>query len=112
MRKVVILLLALVLTGCATQRLNSGLQKVIGERVDVLVNAWGYPAGQREMMGHKLYIWSNDNGVMAVPLYGGGVVAGRLTCTIQVAVNDSDVITSYQWNGNNGGCAAFARRLP
>lgn len=100
------------LAGCATQRLNSGLQKVIGEPVDVLVSAWGYPADERQIMGRTLYIWSNDGGAMAVPMYGGGVFAARLQCQVQVSVNEQRVVTSYQWSGNNGGCAPFARRLP
>lgn len=103
--------IAMCLTGCATQQLNTGLQKLVGMPVDVLVSDWGYPSAQREIMGQTLYIWSNDGGVVAVPLYGGGAFAGRLTCTIEVAVNDDKIITHYQWNGNNGGCAAFARRI-
>jgi hypothetical protein len=106
-----IISIATCLVGCATQQLNAGLQKVIGMPIDVLVSDWGYPSAQREIMGHTLYIWSNDAGVMAVPLYGGGMYAGRLACTVQVAVNDEKIITSYQWNGNNGGCAQFARRI-
>jgi len=103
---------AMLVMGCATAQLNSGLQKVIGQPVDGLVGAWGYPAAQREIMGHTLYIWSNDGGAMAVPMYGGGVFAARLQCTVQVAVDDRHIVTSYQWSGNNGGCAPFARRLP
>jgi hypothetical protein len=100
------------LSGCATQRLNSGLQKIIGEPVDVLVSAWGYPAGERNIMGRTLYVWSNDGGAMAVPMYGGGVFAARLQCQVQVSVNEQRIVTSYQWSGNNGGCAVFSRRLP
>lgn len=112
MRKIVGICCFILLTGCATQHLNSSLHKVLGEPVDILVSAWGYPAGQREMMGHHIYVWSNDGGAMAVPLYGGGMFAARLRCEVEVAVNDQRIVTSYQWSGNNGGCAAFARRLP
>lgn len=112
MRKTAVIAIAALLSGCATARLNTGLQKVIGDPIDGLVGVWGYPAAQREIMGRTIYIWSNDAGAMAVPLYGGGVFAARLQCTIQVAVDARRIITSYQWSGNNGGCAAFARRLP
>ncbi len=111
MRYLAIAILSTCLVGCATQRLNTGLQRVMGMPIDVLVSDWGYPSAQREIMGHTLYIWSNDAGAVAVPLYGGGAFAARLTCTVQVAVNDDKVITSYQWSGNNGGCASFARRI-
>lgn len=110
--KIAVIGIALLLCGCATERLNSGLQKVIGQPVEVLVSDWGYPTAQREIMGHTLYIWSNQAGVMAVPLYGGGVFAGRLQCEVQVSVDSRNIIISYQWSGNNGGCAPFARRLP
>ena len=100
------------LVGCATQQLNTGLQQIIGKPVDVLVSAWGYPGGQREIMGKTLYTWSNNAGAMAVPIYGGGVFANQLTCTVEVSVNDQKIVTSYQWSGNNGGCASYARRIP
>lgn len=111
MKKIVVAAAALLLVGCATTQLNTGLQKVVGQPVSVLVSDWGYPAAEREIMGHKLYVWSGNGGAMAVPLYGGGVFAAALNCTIQVSVDDHDVIQSYQWNGNNGGCAPFARRI-
>ncbi len=113
MKRLIFGLLAVAsLVGCATQRLNSGLQAAIGQPVQMLVSDWGYPDSQRKIMGTTLYVWSNDAGAMAVPLYGGGVFAGRLTCTVQVAVDGNGLIRSFQWSGNNGGCAAFARRLP
>lgn len=112
MRKITILWFAMgALAGCATQKLNNGLQAMIGQPVQILVNEWGYPDSQREIMGATLYVWSNEGGAMAVPLYGGGVFAARLTCTVQVAVDKAGIITSYQWSGNNGGCAPLARRL-
>jgi len=106
-----IIVMVTCLVGCATQELNEGLQQVVGQPIDVLVNDWGYPSEQREIMGQTLYVWTNDNGVMAMPTYGGGAYAARLTCTIQVAVNDKNIITSYQWSGNNGGCGSFANRI-
>ena len=112
MRFLIVAAVAGCLAGCATEQLNTGLEKVIGQPVDVLVSAWGYPSAQREIMGHTLYVWSNNGGAMAVPMYGGGVFAARLTCTVQVAVDAQNIITSYQWNGNNGGCAPLARRIP
>lgn len=110
--KIAVIAIAALLSGCATAHLNSGLQKAIGQPVDVLVGAWGYPEAQREMMGKTLYVWSNDAGAVALPLYGGGAFAARLQCQVQVAVDIQRIVTSYQWSGNNGGCAAFARRLP
>lgn len=95
MRSFIIGTAVVCLTGCATEQLNTGLQKVIGQPVDVLVADWGYPSAQRQIMGH-----------------GGGVFTSRLNCTVQVAVNAQNIITSYQWNGNNGGCAPLARRIP
>lgn len=112
MKTITAVLAALLLVGCATAQLNTGLKNLMGAPVSTLVSAWGYPENEREIMGHKIYIWSNDGGVMAVPLYGGGAFAARLNCTVQVSVDSHDVITSYQWNGNNGGCANFARRIP
>lgn len=107
-----LLLVAIIsVAGCATQELNDGLQAVVGQPIDVLVSDWGYPSEQHEIMGHTVYIWHNQNGVMAVPLYGGGAYAAPLECTVQVVVNDSNIITQYQWSGNNGGCAPFADRI-
>lgn len=103
--------LAICLAGCATQLLDKGLKKSMGMPIDVLVAGWGYPSDEREIMGHKMYIWSNNGGVMAVPVYGGGVYANSLNCTVQIVVDDNKMITGYQWSGNNGGCATFANRI-
>lgn len=98
-------------SACATTELNDGLQAVLGKPIDVLVSDWGYPSDQREIMGHTIYIWNNQAGVMAMPMYGGGAYAAPLECTVQVMVDSNNIITHYQWSGNNGGCKAFADRI-
>jgi hypothetical protein len=109
--KAALIIVSLLLAACATQQLTNGLQKAMGMPIDVLVADWGYPREEREIMGHKFYIWSNNGGVVAVPVYGGGAYAASLVCTVQVGVDDNKIITSYQLNGNNGGCAAYADRI-
>ena len=108
----VALIAAGALTGCVSTRMNDGLNYLIGKPVQFVINRFGYPDSQREIMGHTLYEWSNEGGAMAVPLYGGGVFAARLQCHVEVAVDSRLIVTSYQWSGNNAGCAAFANRLP
>jgi hypothetical protein len=104
-------MVSLGLAGCATQQLDAGLKKVIGMPLDVLVARWGYPTSEREILSKTLYTWSNNGGVVAVPVYGGGAYAATLNCTVEVTVDANKIITGYQWNGNNGGCAPYARKF-
>ncbi len=115
------------LTACATQQLNQGLQNLVGSNIRTAISAMGYPDGEREVMGDKIYTWStNRNAVMplittstttgmvgSTPVYGTTsathFVPVAFACTVQIAVTPDGTIKSFQWEGNEGGCQRYAR---
>jgi hypothetical protein len=120
---------AVVLAGCAGERLNKGLSSMMGQDVRVFVAKWGYPSGKREILGDTIYTWGNaSSGVVPIPQtttttgFAGNVPVMAITtstsympvtyqCTIEVAVDQNDRMKSYQFRGNQGGCAPYANRL-
>ena len=117
------------LSGCANQILTKHLNQMMGQNIGVLVNRWGYPDSERTILGHKIYIWgSTSQSMMYMPqtsyttAYVGNVPIQSTTtsgafipmtasCIIQVAVDSSDDISSWQFRGNQAGCAPYAYRI-
>jgi hypothetical protein len=117
------------IAGCATQQLDRDLKGLLGQPIQSAVDRLGYPDGEREIMGDKIYVWStNHNAVMLVPTtttttgaVGSTPYTGTTTsmhmmpvayqCVVQLAVNPDGTIKRYQWQGNQGGCAQYARML-
>jgi hypothetical protein len=120
---------AVLLTGCVGQRLEKGLNSLLGQPATVAVARLGYPDGEREIMGDKIYIWSTSHqaalpvtntstttgSVGGVPVYGQTTgtawVPVTARCTIQLAVDASGQIKHYQYQGNPMGCSGYARML-
>jgi hypothetical protein len=121
MRK--LLLVALVLSGCAIQpvstKLTNGLQGLVGQPIDSAVAVLGYPDDKREIVNRRIYIWARQgNGVVMPVVVPGGwfAVSGQGVCVIQLAVvrntnTNIEYISGYQWNGNNMGCRGYANQV-
>lgn len=124
--------------GCSTfEDIENGLFSLYGRHVDELVAKIGYPNGQNEVAGRKLYIWdsrqtfsysmpktSYSSGTMntystygnAYGTYGGTTTTwvsqvNTYNCTIIVEVDAAERISSAQFNGNIGGCEKYAAAL-
>jgi len=126
-KKIVATICLVLVAGCATQQLDTGLKGLIGRPVSEAVGRLGYPDSQREMMGDKLYVWSTSHtavmpimntstttgNVGGMPVYGQTtgmtMVPMNANCLIQVAVTENGIIKSYQWRGNEMGCKMYAR---
>ncbi len=130
MRRVILALIAaLGLTGCVAQNLNDGLKGLMGQNIQAAVARLGYPDGQRTMLGDTIYVWSSNHSAVipltstnttvgtvgSTPVYGTTTstewVPANYNCTIQIATDDAGTMKRYQWNGNMGGCAQYARAL-
>ena len=116
-----------IFAGCATQQLDTGLKGLIGHPVNEAVARLGYPDNQREILGDRLYVWSTSHTALMPHMntstttgsVGGMPVYGQTTgmtmapvnayCLIQLAVTDTGIIKSYQWQGNPIGCQMYAR---
>lgn len=88
-----------------------------GQHIDAVISQWGYPHEERNIAGRKLYIWHHAKGYNlpsqtyvtgtvvgstvygTATTYGGGTFRGNCTRTLEVS--PSDVVTAWQWEGNN-----------
>jgi hypothetical protein len=120
---------AIALSGCVGQRLENGLRSLIGQPISVAANRLGYPDGEREILGDKIYFWSTSHSAMlpmantttTTGMVGGTPVYGQTTgmtmvpvhaqCTIQLAVDSAGLIKSWQYRGNPMGCRSYASAL-
>lgn len=119
MRCYAVVLVCLALAGCATTKVMDGVMgSWVGAPVDEVVAQWGYPSDTRDFAGRKLYVWSESRQLDLpststttgkVDGYGnyhgtttttpGGSVA--YSCERILEVDKDEVVTAYQWRGNN-----------
>jgi hypothetical protein len=134
MKKIAILLAPVMLGGCMTWGgFQQNLGTLVGEPLDVAIAKLGYPSGERTIAGHHIYIWAaNSTGIMSMPqtTFGTATATGplgtttaygtstayvpvtvRANCKIELEVDISDRIKSFQYDGNRAGCIRFNRRL-
>jgi hypothetical protein len=93
------------------------MQSWEGATLNEVVSQWGYPSGQQEFDGRKIYHWDR-NITMSLPstttgsvnvigntayvntmTYGGG--PSNWTCQRSLEVDKNGVVVSWQWEGNN-----------
>jgi hypothetical protein len=114
-RIVVIVLVTFGLTGCVPQRMNDGMQSLVGQNIQAAVAKLGYPDTQRTMLGDTIYIWSTSSqgGALAVAMSPtmSAVVPLNFNCTIQIATTSDGTIKQAQWSGNADGCRGYASAL-
>lgn len=109
---------AFALSACSTTNAMSGIiNSWKGEPISAVSAQWGLPDSERTILGQHLYRWSN-RGVATVPgvtYTSGTIVGGRLstvstttgggtfefTCDIELAVDQSQLVTGGQWRGND-----------
>jgi hypothetical protein len=91
----------LALAACAGQAIKDKMPAYIGQPSSVLIGKLGFPTRQDTVAGRKVYIWTTSNLVDGTN-YG---------CTIRAIVDDQDVIMTWDYQGNEGGCAHYASTL-
>jgi hypothetical protein len=116
MRFILLGMLGFMLLGCATARLSNEVKPYVGRDVHELMARLGKPGGQREGSGDRVYVWSvSSEGVLPTGSGTEGTRTSIMTvqheCTLEVTVNATDVIQSYEVDGSDAGCAAFRRHL-
>ena len=89
----------------------------VGSNIGEVVEQWGYPSGERKFQDKTLYIW-DETKTLASPsvtnitantygstTYAQAVTSGggtsRWNCQRILIVNPQEVVTSWQWKGNN-----------
>jgi len=118
----------LALSGCAQQQIDKGLSAHVGQPVSTLIAKLNYPDRQATVAGRRAFIWGYDRPSEA-SVFTADSPAGRIgrpatlasntlamapvdhACQIRVIVDESYRVLSWDSQGNEGGCAPYARRL-
>lgn len=120
--------IAALLCGCGLS-MEKSLKPLVGQNIDVAVAKLGYPDSQRTTPGDTIYLWSTqtqssarmftstgggmvgrvggDPGMMNS--YAGATVPLTAICNIRMAVDTSNTIKRYAWQGND--CGVYLRAL-
>ena len=120
---------ALLLTGCAGEIIQEKMSAMIGRPATLVFAKLGWPDAEREVAGRKFYVWATqDVGSYTLPQYNTETIYGpygtstysyttyqqysyNSVCKIRVFVDSQDRITTYDFKGNEDGCAMFADQL-
>ena len=124
-----ILMLALLLAGCAGQMIHESMQPMIGRPATHAFAKLGFPDSEDTVAGRKFYVWTTESsGSHLVPQFNTGTIRGKdgtttfsyttfeeqfyhHECRLRVFVDAKDRIAAYDLNGNDAGCSVFARKL-
>ena len=101
LRFVVVVFVAIALTGCATGPTRSEmLQSWVGHDVNELIVKWGPPSSDYVMPnGNRMYTWFVNAGAVAMPLYGGAVAVPR-SCKTTFTADFGGIIRTWSYEGN------------
>jgi hypothetical protein len=117
------------LSGCVSMYMDKYLMPLVGQNIHAAVAKLGYPDSQRTMLGDTIYVWERSHhGVMVLPTVttttgnvagepvalntqGSEAVPTHQQCKIQMAVDTNGTIKTYQWVGNDTGCAPYLQAL-
>jgi hypothetical protein len=99
---IVTLLVAPVLSGCAFDTIKREMGSAVGQPVSAVVAHLGLPTEDKVIAGKKVYIWSTSNFVDGT----------NYRCQIRAVLGDKDIIASWDYDGNLGGCQRLAARFP
>lgn len=130
MRFVIALLMCVLLSGCASARLNDGLPHLVGKKIDYAIGYLGYPQSEQTIAGKKVYTWGHSNTfttmqTVSTPvsgnvhgLGGSAYYSGYATsvvpqtynyqCAIRLIANSDNIVERWEWNGNEGGCSSYS----
>jgi hypothetical protein len=107
-------------------RMNHAADALVGQNVRVAVNLWGYPT-QGQILGDTVLEWSVDryasevlpttsstSGEFGLIPFSGSTegtehVSVRGHCSIQLSTAADGTIKTAHWDGDERGCAAYAR---
>jgi hypothetical protein len=96
-----VLAAAIVLSGCTAYVLKEKLKPYQGQSASALIAKLGFPTGEEQIAGKKVYVWSISNLVEGTTQF----------CTIRAILGDQDVIASVDYTGNENGCKMYALKL-
>lgn len=101
MRACIPVLLATLLTGCAGDTIKKSMASLVGQHVTVAVDKLGFPTSEQVIAGSKVYIWSTSFMIQGT----------SHSCKIRAIVDAKEIITTWDFEGNERGCGAYAVAL-
>jgi hypothetical protein len=128
-RALALLACVIALAGCAGQIIQRQMDSLLGQHVSAVFARLGYPDSEQVVAGRKIYLWGNQSsGVMPVSMPATttgwvgtrpvtmttqqwGMMPVNHSCLIRVVVDDSQIVRAFDYRGNEGGCAPYARAL-
>ena len=72
-----------------------------GEDIDIVFKYWGYPSDEKNIAGHKLLYWYQNQSpiYMQTSAYTGTVTQSY--CTRILEINGQNKVSSWQYEGNS-----------
>jgi hypothetical protein len=124
------LCLALVVSGCTSMaELDEMVAEYKGKHIQAAIAKLGYPHGERTVAGKKVYYWSDSrSGTRTAPQTSSTTQYHRgrrvehttvvyttesytYSCTIELAVDESEIVISHTLKGDVNGCQPYAKKL-
>lgn len=127
---VLLIAISMFATGCATQRLTKGMDSLMGQPVNSLIEKIGFPNEEKIIANRKVYVWQMSSTHISInpqtttysgmvgtrPVYGtattySGTTAMPVSCKLTVEVDNEEKIIYWTGEGSEFGCAPYARRF-
>ena len=130
--RIAIVISSLLLSACATHaqqtsaKLDSSLDAMVGQPVEVAIARLGEPIGSTPMGTDLVYGWGNSftsteytnaaPGWVEASDYRGGVYPPprhkvQNNCVVRIVVGPDGLIREWDYQGTDRGCEAYADRL-
>lgn len=123
-RRLLVMVAAGLLVGCAGRIIERNMNGLVGQPAGAVFARLGHPDAEAVVAGRKTYTWSTRRSGLDAA-YRPAVYAGKKTvvpgsfdlvpytseCRIRVLVDARDVVQSWDYDGNEGGCERYAKRL-
>lgn len=105
------------LVGCSASTMNRIMSSWEGKHIDSVIAQWGYPDEEKNLAGHRLYIWYYRKSVnvpqsstttgniygnsLSMSTYAAGGYTAHGNCTRILEVDSDGYVVKWQWSGNN-----------
>ena len=128
-RMVVAAILAVLVSGCASEIIQEEMTAMIGYPAEEVFLELGLPDAESRVAGRKFYVWNTQaSGSYSIPQQHTGTIQGAYGpstytyttfqqqqyhhfCNLRVFVDSQERVTTFDFEGNEAGCGTFADLL-
>lgn len=106
MKKLFITLFLIIITSASVQAFeNKAMDKLmeswVGENINTVIDIWGYPTKEKEILGRKLYYWEKIGDNVGYINNSGLFFSQNTNCTKIYETDKNNIIIKWQWEGND-----------